>query len=132
MSPSSGSAVTGSQLYHAQLHQVGAMLEGQSHDEGGCKDRREAVDTQTEGRWADVADELALVVGPEVPCSGEVGVDVREEDDVSVTETEFQGEGCPSPVEVLHWVLSCINEVSQFLGVSFEGHEEEALEFFLQ
>lgn len=62
MSPSSGSAVTGSQSYHAQLHQVGAMVEGQSHDEGGCKDRREAVDMQTEGRWVDVADELALVI----------------------------------------------------------------------
>ncbi|KAL7254182.1 hypothetical protein ACSBR1_008561 [Camellia fascicularis] len=65
MSPSSGSAVTGSQSYHAQLHQVGAMAEGQSHDEGGCKDRREAVDMQTEGRWVDVGDELALVVRPE-------------------------------------------------------------------
>ncbi|KAL7254183.1 hypothetical protein ACSBR1_008562 [Camellia fascicularis] len=83
MSPSSGSAVTGSQSYHAQLHQVGAMAEAQSHDEGGCKDRREAVDMQTEGRWVDVAVELALVVRPEVPCSGEVGVDVGEEDDVS-------------------------------------------------
>ncbi|THF96505.1 hypothetical protein TEA_002526 [Camellia sinensis var. sinensis] len=88
MSPSSGSTITGSRSYHARLHQVGAMTEGQSHDEGGFKDRGEAVDTQTKCRLADVADELALVVRPEVPCNEEVGVDVREEDDVSVTEIE--------------------------------------------
>ncbi|CAL5340345.1 unnamed protein product [Camellia sinensis] len=72
MSPSSGSTITGSRSYHARLHQVGAMTEGQSHDEGGFKDRGEAVDTQTKCRLADVADELALVVRPEdMPCVGD-------------------------------------------------------------
>ncbi|KAI8011637.1 hypothetical protein LOK49_LG06G03126 [Camellia lanceoleosa] len=36
----------------------------------------------------------------------------------------------PSVSEVLNWVLRRISEVSQLLGISFEGHEAEAMRLF--
>lgn len=50
--------------------------------------------------------------------------------DESETEVDFQGNDPPKTEKVLAWVLSRINGVSQYLGVSFEGHEVKALKLF--
>ncbi|GMP84196.1 hypothetical protein CsSME_00037814 [Camellia sinensis var. sinensis] len=56
--------------------------------------------------------------------------DVAVGEGISSIAVDFQEDVISSSEEVLRWVLSCINEVSQFLGVSFKGHEHEAFVLF--
>ncbi|KAI8015853.1 Cyclin-A1-1 [Camellia lanceoleosa] len=80
-----------------------------------------------ENCWSHMMDELAMVVGPgagsdeevmEFGVNEEIGSHEFELDSVTVgSDVDI-----PVPDEVSAWVLSRINEVSQLLGVSFEGH----------
>lgn len=103
------------------------VTEEHSQVDMGCRDRGETMEFAAEDRWANLVDELALVVRPEVACDGEQVMDAAVEDD---NQPKFSGDEYPSTEEVSNWVLSRIHEVSQFLGVSFEGHEDKALKLF--
>ncbi|CAL5342473.1 unnamed protein product [Camellia sinensis] len=81
-------------------------------------------------RWANSGDELALVVWPKVIVDGASGLPYPEPDPKSELGADFCMDQLPSLDEVSDWVLDHISEVSKFLGVSFEGHEDEALKLF--
>ncbi|GMP83974.1 hypothetical protein CsSME_00037692 [Camellia sinensis var. sinensis] len=81
-------------------HHAGSMVDEQRYDE---------------------ADEMALVVRPNVVVYGADVEDVVVKGGDSLLETEFQEDRFPSTEEVLKWVLSRIHEVSQFLGRSHGG-----------
>ncbi|CAL5341337.1 unnamed protein product [Camellia sinensis] len=88
-----------------------------------------------EHRWSSMLDELAMVVRPEAG-SDEVAVENNVNEVIGSDEVELESGIVGSDVDILTpeevsaWVLSRINEVSQLQGVSFEGHEEEALRLF--
>ncbi|KAI8009722.1 hypothetical protein LOK49_LG06G02227 [Camellia lanceoleosa] len=87
-----------------------------------------------QGCWSNLVDGLALAVRPEV-VEVEVVLDTvasadDDPEDDDPKENFYSGDGLPQPEEVSDWVLSRINEVSQLLGVLFEGHEAEALQLF--
>ena len=70
--------------------------------------------------------------GSERRGDGEVSVpeDVNQDDcNEELREPGF-GEESLAPEEVSEWVMSQIDEVSRLLGVTFEGHEQEAMRLF--
>lgn len=75
-------------------------------------------------------DELALVVRPEVIANRASGMSYPEPEPESELGVDFCIDHPPSSDEVSDWVLDRISEVSKFLGVSFEGHKDEALKLF--
>lgn len=83
-----------------------------------------------EPEWSNSSDALALVVQPEVIADGASGLPHPEPDPEAVLGADFCMDHPPSSDEVSDWVLDRISEVSKFLGVSFEGHEDQALRLF--
>ena len=65
--------------------------------------------------------EEVQVLTPKVVCQGNYTDEYRDKDD---------GVEALSIEEVSEWVLCQINEVSRLLGVTFEGHEKEAMRLF--
>lgn len=107
--------------------EAGFVTEEHNRVDMGCRDRGETMEFATEDRWANLVNELALVVHPEVACDGEQVMDAAAEDD---NQPKFSRDEYLSTEEVSNWVLSRIHKVNQFLGVSFEGHEDKALKLF--
>ncbi|KAI7981849.1 hypothetical protein LOK49_Contig11G00022 [Camellia lanceoleosa] len=110
------------------LAEAGSALEECRQVDIACRDKRGTVENVARDRWVASVDELALVVCLEVAGHGEQALPAAVE---AVDLLEFLREESPSTEEVSNWVLSRIHEVSQFLGVSFEGHEDEAMNLFI-
>lgn len=106
------------------------MIEELFWDTSACCDGRTEVEGDDDVRWANKADEMAMVVQPEAVSVETNMVDKVDADEEPAIDVDFQGTDPLQPEEVLAWVLSRINEVGQYLGVSFEGHEVEALKLF--
>ncbi|KAI8007707.1 hypothetical protein LOK49_LG07G00759 [Camellia lanceoleosa] len=82
------------------------------------------------GSWSTQVDRLALVVQAEVVDAAVDVANVVVEEGFASPVLDFHEDVIPSSAEVSRWVLSRINEVSHFLGLSFEGHEHEAFALF--
>ncbi|KAI8019334.1 Developmentally-regulated G-protein 2 [Camellia lanceoleosa] len=83
-----------------------------------------------EPEWSNSGDALALVVRLEVIADVAFGLPYPEPDSEAALGADFCMDHPLSSNEVSDWVLDRISKVSKFLGVSFEGHEDEALRLF--
>ncbi|CAL5419966.1 unnamed protein product [Camellia sinensis] len=102
-------------------------LEEQHWTLSGSRGNRMEVWSADETLWANMADELAMVIWLTEEGTETDMLIAAEEGRESEVEKVFLGDDPPYAEEVSAWVLDQINEVSQLLGVSFEGHEDEAM-----
>ncbi|CAL5423730.1 unnamed protein product [Camellia sinensis] len=105
-------------------------LEEQHRTLSGSRGNRMEVWSADETRWANMADKLAMVIWLTEEGTETDMLIAAEEGRESEVEKVFLGDDPPYAEEVSAWVLDQINEVRQLLGVSFEGHEDEAMKLF--
>ncbi|GMP85134.1 hypothetical protein CsSME_00038413 [Camellia sinensis var. sinensis] len=105
-------------------------LEEQHRTLSGSRGNRMEVWSADETRWANMADELAMVIWLTEEGTEQDMLIAAEEGRESEVEKVFLGDDPPYAEEVSAWVLDQISEVRQLLGVSFEGHEDEAMKLF--